>query len=300
MESLTNTTVLITGINGFTGKHLEAFLKNKGYIVYGTSFSKSKNKNHFKCDILNSDEIRNLLAKVQPNYIIHLAAISFVASKDVSNIYVTNVIGTQNLLDAVVDLQISTDKILLASSAAIYGNIGSILSEEMCPRPANHYGNSKLAMENIAANFFDKLNIIITRPFNYTGVGQEEHFLIPKIVSHFKQKKNTIELGNIDTLREYNNVGFLIDSYEKLLTSNFHSGAVNIASGNTHSIKDILEIMTDISSHSIRININEKFIRKHEIKELKGSPKKLIKIVGKMTNEYSLKETLEQMYSSFF
>ncbi|MFD2588018.1 GDP-mannose 4,6-dehydratase [Croceitalea marina] len=298
MESPTNKTVLITGINGFTGKHLEAFLKNKGYTVYGTSFSTPKNENHFKCDILNSVEIRNLLGKVQPNYIIHLAAISFVASKDVSKIYETNVIGTLNLLESVIDLQIKADKILLASSAAIYGNIGSILSEEMCPKPANHYGNSKLAMENMAANFFSKLNIIITRPFNYTGIGQEEHFLIPKIVSHFKQKKHTIELGNIDTFREYNNVEFLIDNYEKLLTSNFDSGAVNIASGSTYSIKDILEIMTDISSHSIRININEKFIRKHEIKELKGSSKKLIKLAGKITNEFSLKKTLEQMYFS--
>ncbi len=65
----------------------------------------------------------------------------------------------------------------MASSATIYGNQGlEVLDESLCPIPANHYGASKYAMECLVKNYFTKLNIIITRPFNYTGVGQAEHF----------------------------------------------------------------------------------------------------------------------------
>nr|WP_298923405.1 GDP-mannose 4,6-dehydratase [uncultured Allomuricauda sp.] len=296
MENPINNTVFITGINGFTGKHLEACLINKGFKVYGTTFSPPKKENHFKCDILNSNELKKTILKVKPNYVVHLAAISFVASQDISKIYETNVIGTLNLLEVLCKLNMPIKKVLLASSAAVYGNIGTVLSEEMCPKPVNHYGNSKLVMENMSTNYFNKLNIVITRPFNYTGVGQEEQFLIPKIVEHFKQNKKSIELGNINTFREYNNVKFLTSSYQKLLMSNFKSGAVNIASGKTYSIKNILEIMSYVSSYNIKVERNEKFVRKHEIRELKGSPNKLIDLVGKLDDGCSLRKTLEEMY----
>lgn len=298
MENPIDNTVLITGVNGFTGKHLESFFVHKGYKVYGTTYSKPKKDNHFKCDILEYDELTAILKKVKPDFVVHLAAISFAATEDIPKIYDTNVRGTINLLDALVDNDSLVRKVIIASSAAVYGNIGSTLSEDMCPKPVNHYGNSKLAMENMVSNYFSKLDIIITRPFNYTGTGQEERFLVPKIVKHFKEKKERIELGNLNTYREYNNVGLLLESYEKLLSSSFKSGVVNIASGRTYSINDILEILTELSSHNIQIKVNEKFVRKNEIKELKGSPKKLIKLIGDPDSNFSLRNTLQEMYLS--
>ncbi|SDQ14739.1 GDP-mannose 4,6-dehydratase [Flagellimonas zhangzhouensis] len=299
MESPISRTVLITGVTGFTGKHLETELSENGFQVFGTTYSKPLQENHFECNILDLDQLAKVIAKTSPDYVIHLAAISFVATKDIPKIYATNVQGTLNLMEALLGANKPIKKVLVASSAAVYGNIGTVLSEDMCPKPVNHYGNSKLAMENMVANYFDKLNIIIARPFNYTGIGQEDHFLIPKIIKHYKEKKDVIELGNLDTYREYNDVRFLVSCYRKLLLIDDKSDTVNIASGSTFSINDILTIMTDLSSHKIQVKVNSQFVRKNEVKELKGSSNKLIQLIGSVNDSTnSLPNTLEEMYLS--
>jgi len=288
--------VFITGIDSFTAVHLEKELILNGYEVYGSTFSEPNEENHFKCNILEKKELRSVFKKIVPDYIIHLAAISFVASENISLMYQTNIQGTLNFLEVLEELEIMPAKILIASSAAVYGNIGSQLSEEMSPKPINHYGNSKLAMENMVSNYFAKFNIIITRPFNYTGVGQRLDFLVPKIICHFKEKKPVIELGNLDTYREYNDVRFMTSTYISLLETNHKSDIVNISSGITYSIGDILKILSELSNHLIEVKVNKKFVRKNEIKELKGSTSKLEKLINKKTTIYLLEDTLKEMY----
>lgn len=296
METHSKEKVFITGIEGFSGVHLEKAMIKYGFEVFGSTFAEPTNKNHFKCNILNKNELRSILNMVKPDYLIHLAAISFVASENIPLMYETNVLGTLNVLDVLIEQKIKVKKIIIASSAAVYGKIGSELSEEMPPIPINHYGNSKLAMENMVSNYFDKFNIIITRPFNYTGIGQESHFLVPKIISHFKAKKPVIELGNLDTFREYNDVRFVSKIYFDLLKSTFKSGVVNISSGKTHSISEILHAMEEIANYPIEVKVNDKFVRKNEIKELKGATSKLKKIIGKEIKSYSLNDTLRKIY----
>ena len=209
--------VLITGIDSFTGAHLSSYLKSFGYDIYGTSLFSIGDKK-YKCDITLKDDILTVLREIVPDYIIHLSGISFAAHGNNEDFYKVNVIGTTNILDALVELDLSLKKVILASSATVYGNQGlEVLDESLCPKPANHYGASKYAMECLAAGYFDKLPIIITRPFNYTGIGQAEHFLIPKIVSHYKDKKETIELGNLNVSREFNDVEFVCEVYKRLL-----------------------------------------------------------------------------------
>lgn len=290
--------VFITGINGFTGFHLENELRSVGFQVYGSCFSKPLYEHHFQCNILDKAQLSEALLRVRPHYVVHLAAISFVHSKNVVGIYETNILGTLNLLDALDDLKLNVTKILVASSAAVYGNIGSELSEEMTPKPVNHYGNSKLAMEHLVANYFDRFNILIPRPFNYTGIGQEDHFLIPKIVKHFREKSETISLGNLHTFREYNNVRFLTEIYRDLLLSDCASTVVNVASGITYSIHDILNLMEKISGHSVKIVVNPEFVRKNEINELKGSTKKLRAILHRDLNSVPIEETLNELYKA--
>ncbi|WP_271783969.1 GDP-mannose 4,6-dehydratase [Aquimarina algiphila] len=298
MEGLSKKKIFITGISGFTGKHLEDFYKREGYSVFGTTYSKSENDNHFSCDITNKNQIIGVFNTLKPDYIIHTAAISFVAGDNQNEMYGVNVFGTLNLLEALLECQINPQKILIASSAAVYGNIGDILSEDMCPQPVNHYGNSKLAMENMVKNYFSKLNIVITRPFNYTGIGQAEIFLIPKIISHYKNKSSEIELGNINVFREFNDIDYLTNCYYKLLLSDVKSEVINVCSAKTSSISEILSYMEEITDYKIKTKINPKFIRKNEIKSLKGSTQKLYSIIDDFSSRYSMKKTLEKMYFS--
>ena len=298
MEAPFKEKVFITGINGFTGKHLEKHLTEKGFQVCGSTLDETRQANHFKCDILNEEALFDVLNKVKPHYVIHLAAISFVASKNQQNIYTVNVFGTINLLNAIKRLDYSLNKILIASSATVYGNIEGELNETMCPTPVNHYGNSKLVMENMIKTYFDKLNIIITRPFNYTGVGQESHFLIPKILSHYKLGKEIIELGNIDVLREFNDVDFVVRSYTELMLSDTHSEIVNVCTGNAISISEILSAMSSIAGYTIKVKVNLKFVRPNEIRVLKGSTKKMTHIVGDFTDSFNIEQTLKRMYQS--
>lgn len=290
--------VLITGINGFTGIHLEKYLIGQGFDVYGTVITKAKQKNHIQCDITIKEQVDNVISSVVPDYVIHIAAISFVGESNASLIYDVNVIGTENILQSLLDNGIKPKKVILASSATVYGNQGKeVLDESMCPQPVNHYGCSKLAMEHMASNYFDAFDIIITRPFNYTGVGQESHFLIPKIVDHFRAGKKEIELGNIHVAREFNDISYVIEVYHKFLLSDAKSTIANLSSNNPIKLLDVIEIMQKIAGYEIEVKVNPTFVRPNEIKSLAGSTAKLEKIID-ISTTYSLKNTLVEMYEN--
>ena len=288
--------VLITGINGFTGIHLEKYLLKKGFLVYGTVVGKPTNKHHFQCDIRSKEEVEKVVAHVKPNYVIHIAAISFAGESNASLIYDVNVIGTHNLLEALHQTNTNLHKVIVASSATVYGNQGKeTLDESMCPKPVNYYGISKLAMEHLAKTYFDKLNIIITRPFNYTGLGQAEHFVVPKIVSHFVRKCKNIELGNINVSREFNDIRYVLDIYYQLMLSSEKSTIVNISSSKPIKLLEVIKMMEKISNHKIEININPDYVRENEIPLLKGSVAKLESMIT-LPDNYSTNMMLKTMY----
>ena len=178
---------LITGINGFTGPFLAEELKLSGYEVIGTSSQpRLGGKNVITINLCDLASVRELVLNVQPEIVVNLAAVSFVAHGDVSSMYATNVVGTRNLLQALDECRMPPQVVLLPSSAHVYGNLPDDPINEMANlNPANDYAVSKLAMENMASLWKSKLPIIIARPFNYTGFGQDKKFLIPKIVDHY-------------------------------------------------------------------------------------------------------------------
>lgn len=285
--ALVSKKVLIFGGEGFTGIHLVKYLQNFDYDVYTSS-----------CDITDFDALLLEIKEINPNFIINLAAISFVGHGKKEDFYKINTIGAINILDVLLKLELNPQKVVLVSSATVYGNQGQeLLDESLCPKPTNHYGASKLAMENLSCEYFDKLNIVITRPFNYTGCGQEEHFLIPKIVKHFKNKKGVIELGNIDVSREFNDIEFVCEVYEKLLTLSVKSEIVNICSNRAIKLLDVISLMKEISKHDIEVEVNPAFVRANEIKILTGNPKKLFDLLGSIEQIF-LKDTLKDMYEA--
>lgn len=282
-----NKSVLITGANGFTGHHLKYYLQ-----LY-----------NFKCielqsDLLDYETILEEITDLNPDYIIHLAAISYSAESDINLIYSVNVIGSENLLKAIVKSKISCKRCILASSASVYGNNGSTnISEEASIAPINHYGISKYAMECISRNYKAKIPIVITRPFNYTGLNQDKNFLIPKIIKAFQSREDVIELGNIDVFREFNDVRDIVQMYRLLITSEYDNSCLNLCSGEIYSISNIIDFMQEISDHKIEITINDNFIRDNEIKELGGDPSNIQKSINYI-KKYNIRDTLKWMYKN--
>ena len=291
-------TVLITGINGFTGYHLAKKMKTLGLNVVGTSRVPSGESGVFTLDITSKADVLNVLSTVKPDFIIHLAAISFVGHADASEFYRVNVLGTENILQSVLELGLSPEKIIISSSANIYGNTDlDLISESVCPEPVNHYACSKLAMEKIVKNYFSELPLIISRPFNYTGVGQANHFLAPKIVDHFKSEKKDLELGNLDVFRDFSSIHFVVDAYLGLLKTEQTSEIVNICSGHSYSLHQIVEHLESVSGYKINIIVNPDFVRKDEVKRITGDNTKLLALCPEL-RVISLFDTLNEMYQA--
>lgn len=288
--------VLITGIDGFTGKHLENKLETLGYNVYGTVIADSQSPKHLVCDIRKSDDTDEIFRLLQPDFIVHLAAISYAGETNTSLIHDVNVVGTENILNSIRNAGINPRKIIIASSATVYGNQdASVLDESMIPKPVNEYGKSKLEAEKIASKFFDKLNIVVVRPFNYTGLGQNEPFLIPKIVNHFVDKKKFIELGNTYVAREFNHVADVCNVYAKLLLSDAKSVVLNVCSGHEVYLNELLVILNRLAGYEIEVRVNPAFVRENEIAVLKGSNELLNSFIA-YSFEKSIEDTLREMY----
>jgi nucleoside-diphosphate-sugar epimerase len=276
--------LFITGAQGFTGIHLAQLAKMNQYEVIES-----------QANLLDYEALSNELLACKPDFVIHLAAISSTVSDNQTLLYKTNVIGSLNLLRALNRLSNKPNKVLMISSAHVYGNTGQeIFKEEDSPSPFNHYGVSKLSMELVARQFFNQLPIVIARPFNYTGVGHHEGFVVPKIIKHFKLKLPQIELGNIDTEREYNDVRLICEMYLRLLDSGKNSETYNICTGKVHSIREILSILESLTNQQINIIQNPQLMRTNELKRLCGNPQKLNRIVGDLSR-FTLNDTLEWM-----
>jgi len=289
---------LITGIKGFTGKYIAAELKAHGWDVWGTgTHDDSEDARHRQVDLTDTAGVRQIVDDVRPDTVVHLAAITFVGHGDANAFYRINLIGTRNLLVALAAGRKPPECVLLASSANIYGNATEgVLNEATPPNPANDYAVSKLAMEFMARLWMDRLPIIISRPFNYTGVGQTENFLLPKIVAHFRRKAKVIELGNLDVWRDFSDVRAVALAYRRLLEKRPVGETVNVCSGRTHSLREVLSMAEAITGHSMRVEVNPAFMRANEVRTLSGDPTKLRNLIGPWDTP-SLDETLRWMLS---
>ncbi|MEG7559661.1 GDP-mannose 4,6-dehydratase [Vibrio cholerae] len=290
--------VLLTGVDGFTGKYVAKELTEKGYQVIGLVY-KHAGEGQVACDLTDKQAVKNCLVEVKPDYVIHLAALSFVGYADQRAFYDVNVFGALNILEMAKEIGISFKKVIFASSANIYGNPIAIekIDESVAPAPVNHYAMSKLAMEHMAKLWFDDFPLLITRPFNYTGPRQAEQFLIPKIVSHFKKKAAEIELGNIDVYRDFSDVRDIAKAYVRLLESSARSEIVNLCSGNVSSLSSIISKMEDIAGYKITVKVNPAFVRDNEIKVLGGDNSKLVFLTG-FKPTITIDQTLLDMYNA--
>jgi nucleoside-diphosphate-sugar epimerase len=279
--------LLLTGANGFTGFHFANAAKEYGFEVFP-----------LKSDLTNFAAISAEVVDIAPNYVVHFAGISSTTHANEEDLYRVNLLGTMNLLKALCELRQRPQKVVLASTASVYGSSTKMpISEYECPSPLSHYAASKLAMESMSNIFKGQLPIVYARPFNYTGVGHDERFVIPKIVGHFIRRSPTIELGNLHVKREYNDVRVVCEIYIKLLLKGVAGEIYNIASSKVHSLEFVIGRLQEISKHKIEVSVNSEYVRKNDIDVLAGCTKKLEGAIG-VSSWIDLSSTLEWMYGS--
>jgi nucleoside-diphosphate-sugar epimerase len=279
--------ILLTGARGFTGRHFAAQAETAGHMVVPLG-----------ADLTDASAVQDEAQAAAADAVVHLAAISFVGHADASAFYAVNLMGTLNLLDALAALPRAPRQVLLASSANVYGNAdASPIRESQPPAPVNHYAMSKLAMEHLSRTYADRLPIVLARPFNYTGTGQAPNFLIPKLVDHFARRAPEISLGNLHVEREFNDVRMVCAAYLRLLDSGVAGQTYNVCSGQPYTLGAVLEMLRDLTRHTLEVKQNPAFVRANEVHRLCGDPSSLLQATGPLP-PYPLQDTLAWMLDS--
>ena len=291
-------TALITGIEGFTGAYVAAELSSLGYAVHGLARSGLEAPARTIADLCDLAQVSAAIDAIRPNVVVHLAGISHVEHNDVQELYRSNIVATRNLLKALSENPQVPSIVLLPSSAHVYGPASEgVLTEDSPFAPHNDYAVSKVAMEYMARLWMDKLPIVVTRPFNYTGVGQAPSFLVPKIVGHARRAEARITLGNLDVARDFMDVRDLAGCYGRIVAARPIGKTINVCSGTTTSLQQIIQMVSELSGVAFDIETDERFVRSNEVKCLSGANDYLQDLIGGYAFR-SLRDTLEWMLTA--
>lgn len=287
-------TVLITGVNGFVGRHLAGLLRDSGRCeIWGTYLQPAGDFNipniNLRClDISDAGAIISLLEDIRPAEIYHLAAISATSGADPTPYYKVNFSGTVNLLEGVRKV-VPQCRVLFIGSANVYGRVPvqqQPIKEDLEFRPVNHYASSKAAADMAAFCYAaNGLNVVRVRPFNHTGPGQNTDFVCSRIAKQVAEivlgrQEPLIEAGNISAARDFTDVRDVIEAY-RLLMKNGRSGeAYNICSQQVYSVKEIIEILANWAGVEVKVKSREDLLRSTDIAVLRGSNKKITAETG--------------------
>lgn len=311
--------ILITGASGFAGSHLLDYLikNNNQDNIFGTYYSDSSLENirevkeritPLKVDLKNETETFDLIKKTQPDLIYHLAAFPSAANSFSSpNETVINNVSSQiNLLEAVKKNNLLETRILIISSAEVYGDVKKedLPIDENTPfNPTNPYAVSKLAQDFLARQYFlsDKLKIIIARPFNHIGPKQSPDFVVSsfakKIVEIEKGKRESVlPVGNLEAKRDFTDVRDTVRAYALLMEKGELGEVYNIGSGTSHKISDILDKLLSYSQIKVKVESEKSLFRPIDNKELVCDYTKLKNLTDwkpEIEIEKTLKDTLD-------
>jgi len=310
--------VLITGIAGFVGSHLaDLLLTKKGITVYGTDYpgTDTKNIDHIRsklklyqeCDIKIKRDVKDVLGKVGPDYVIHLAAQSspLLSAQYPEDTVATNVTGQANIFEALSTLR-QRPRILIAGSCDEYGRVAKKdmpIKEDCKLNPRNLYALTKVTQELLGLRFYDKqdYNVIVTRPFHTTGPKRPERFVcsgLAKQVALIEKDRQEpiISVGNMSIMRDFTDVRDVVNAYWLLLKKGKTGEAYNICSGKARSIKNILKLLLSFSNKKIGIKIDEERKRPNDSPVMFGDYHKLKRATGwqpKILIEQTLKDLLD-------
>jgi len=261
--------IAVTGGSGFVGSNLIKKLGALGSVIVNLDISDG-------IDIADWDKIKNI---EKFDLLFHLAAKTFVPEsyKNPKDLYYTNIIGTLNILEL---CRKFSAKVIFASSY-IYGLPKYLPIDEKHPvQGFNPYAQSKIIGEELCEGYNRDfgLSVIIIRPFNIYGPGQNPNFLIPLMIK--QAKDGSIFLKNSKPKRDFIYIDDVVDAYIKCMEYNDSSFEIfNIGYGRSYSVKEITELVVKKFNHEISISFTEES-RKSEIMNTVANISKAKSILG--------------------
>lgn len=305
-----NKKVLIFGAGGFVGKYLAKEFSSNNYKVYGSDKNSSNNINEFyefyKCDLLDINQVSSILKEVNPTHIINLAAISSVGlSWKIPQVTISvNVIGTLNILESVKEI-CPLSKILFIGSSEEYAPSENPIDESNPLNANNPYGISKAVQEQFSEIYRKRygLKIYYVRPFNHTGVGQSDSFVIPSFCKQVAEiekhsESGTIYVGNLEVKRDFSNVKDIARAYRMIIESNDCNIVYNVGSGTAVSLKEILNYIVGLSTKHIEIEIDKDLFRPSDNPVICCNSKLIYEKTG-WKPEYNIYDTIKEMYDFY-
>lgn len=265
--------VLIFGAGGFVGSYLsQEFLEN-GYKVIGSDKNDGamlpREVDFYKIDLMNANEVESLVNKIEPDFIVNLAAISSVgASWNIPQTTIlVNVVGALNILEAAQKNQIKP-RILFVGSSEEYIISEKPLNENTQLNASNPYGISKVTQEQFAKLYREQygLKVYCVRPFNHTGVGQRDSFVLPSFCKQVAEieksgKPGVIKVGNLKVKRDFSHVKDIVRAYRMIIESDNCELTYNVGSGEAYSLENMLEYIIGLSNQNIKIEVDQSRFR---------------------------------------
>lgn len=312
--------VLITGITGFVGGYLARSLARSGEGgapgapgVFGTSFPQAppaSADNIFYCDLRVECDVRELVRRVRPDWVFHLAAVSNVRSswQVRRETLETNVLGTHNLLEAV-RLEAPRARLLFVSSSDVYGVAAEgeePLAEDRPFRVTNPYAYSKAAGE-MMGEFYERiegLDIVIARPFPHTGPGQAPDFVCADWARQVVRIERgdaepVLRVGNLDVRRDFSDVRDVVEAYAALMRKGRRGEIYNVCSGKALALREILDFLVGEAGAGapIRIEVDPAKLRKTDVPRLVGDNRKIVAATG-WSPRIPIAQTLRDLLSA--
>jgi len=298
--------VLITGVSGFIGRYLSKFLEGKGFDVYGTFYnSKSKNNSRLlQCDIRSFTNIHQVIQKVKPVVVYHLAAQSqpVLSWRNPWLTMEVNVLGTINLFESIKKSG-SDSRVIVACSSAEYGRVSESETpiKEDCPlRSLSPYAVSKATQDLLAYQYFENfgLDTVRVRIFGTTGPGKDGD-----VCSDFAKRIVAIEkglmdpcmnVGNIETRRDLTDVRDMIRALWLISEKGAEGDVYNACSGQALRISGLLEIMLSYSHTDMTVKVDKSLLRPSDEPIILGDYGKLKALTG-WTPEIPIEQTLKDI-----
>lgn len=300
---------LVIGGGGFVGPYLVNHLhEDLGYEVFVTKTVKEQltlsNAVIYDCDILDKSQITEVLEKVRPDYIFHLAAQSSVSVswKNPALTIDVNVKGSINVLDAVRELDYKP-RILLIGSGEEYGHI----KQEECPiaedtvlRPGNIYAATKSCQNmlgGIYAAAYD-MDVMMVRAFNHIGPNQTPVFVVAdfcKQVAEIEKgkKEPVMYVGNLSAKRDFTDVRDVVRAYALLVEKGVGGETYNVGTGHALAIQQILDRIIALSEKHIEVKVDAAKLRPVDVPVIEPDISKIRECTG-WTPQIDLNQTLQE------